>query len=81
VGGYGVLGIIVGMMIWKQASWAAYGIGVIVIGIGDLAFLFALVTPGIIELNFATISGPLLWFLAVLITPFGLPRSSAQPHT
>jgi hypothetical protein len=35
--------------------------------------LFAMVTPGIIELNIVTISGPILWFLAVGITPFGLP--------
>jgi len=81
VGGYGVLGIVVGIMIWKQASWAAYGIGVLVIGIADLAFLFALVTPGIIELNVATISGPMLWFFAVIITPIGLPRFREQRHT
>lgn len=73
VGGYGVLGIVVGWMIWRQASRAAYLIGAFVIGIGDLAFLFSLVTPGIIELNVATISGPAIWFLAVGITPFGIP--------
>jgi len=31
------------------------------------------VVPGIIELNAGTIGGPVLWFLAVAITPFGLP--------
>lgn len=73
VGGYGVLGLVVGWMIWRQASWAAYLIGVFIIGICDLAFLFSLVTPGIIELNVATISGPVIWFIAVGITPFGMP--------
>jgi hypothetical protein len=73
VGGYGVLGLFVGWMIWAHASWVGYFIGVVVIGIGDLAFLFAMVTPGVIELNIATISGPILWFLAVGITPFGMP--------
>ena len=75
------MGIVVGIMIWRQASWAAYGIGVFVIGIGDMAFLFALVTSGIIELNVATVSGPMLWFLAVIITPIGLPRFREQRHT
>ena len=73
VGGYGVLGLVVGWMIWQKASWAAYLIGVFIIGICDLAFLFSLVTPGIIELNIPTISGPVIWFLAIGITPFGMP--------
>jgi len=73
VGGYGVLGLVVAWLIWTQASWSAYFIGVFVIGIGDLAFLFAMVTPSIIELNAATVSGPMIWFLAVGITPFGMP--------
>jgi NADH dehydrogenase len=63
----------VAWMIWKQGSWVGYLIGLIVIGIGDLAFLFVQVVPGIIELNAGTIGGPVLWFLAVAITPFGLP--------
>ena len=74
VGGYGVLGLVVGWEIWRKGSWLAYLIGVLVIGIADLAFLFAMVIPGIIELNFGTISGPAIWFLAIAITPFGLPR-------
>ena len=73
VGGYGVLGFFVAWMIWKQGSWVGYLIGLIVIGIADLAFLFVQVVPGIIELNAGTIGGPVLWFLAVAITPFGLP--------
>jgi len=74
VAGYGVLGLFVAWMIWNRQSWLGYLIGLIVIGIGDLAFLFVQVVPGIIELNAGTIGGPVLWFLAVAITPFGLPR-------
>jgi hypothetical protein len=72
VGGYGVLGLAVACLIWRQASWTAYFIGVFVIGIADLAFLFAMVTPGIIELNAGTLGGPVIWFLACGITPFGM---------
>lgn len=74
VGGYGVLGFFVAWLILKRASWTGYLIGVVAIGIADLAFLFALVAPGVIELNAGTIAGPVLWFLAVATTPFGLPR-------
>lgn len=78
VGGYGVLGMFVAWMIWKQASWTGYLIGVFAIGICDLAFLFSLVTSGVIELNAGTVGGPIIWFLAVAITPFGLPRLRGQ---
>jgi len=74
VGGYGVLGFFVAWMIHRRNSWVGYLIGVVAIGIADLAFLFALVVPGVIELNAGTVGGPVLWFLAVLITPFGLPK-------
>jgi len=80
VGGYGVLGMFVAWMIWKRASWTGYFIGVFVIGIGDLAFLFALVTSGVIELNAGTVGGPIIWFLAIAITPFGLPPLRRQPQ-
>ncbi|TDR32599.1 hypothetical protein [Hydromonas duriensis] len=73
VAGYGVLGMIVAAMIWRTGSWRAYFIGLLVIGIADLAFLFSLVTSGIIEANIPTISGPIIWFLAIAITPFGMP--------
>ena len=73
VGGYGVLGMAVAYLIWTKASWSAYFIGVFVIGIADLAFLFAMVTSGIIELNAGTIGGPIIWLLAIAITPFGMP--------
>ncbi len=73
VGGYGVLGFAVAYLIWKQASWAAYFLGVLIIGIADLAFLLAMVTTGVIELNAGTVGGPVIWFLAVAITPFGMP--------
>ena len=73
VGGYGVLGLIMAWLIWSQASWLGYFVGVVVIGIADLTFLLAMVTSGVITLNWATVSGPVIWFLAVLITPWGLP--------
>ncbi len=76
VGGYGVLGLVIGWMILRNySSWVAYFIGLFVIGIGDLAFLFTQVTSGIIEASIPTISGPALWFLAVIITPIGLIKN------
>jgi len=73
VGGYGVLGLAVGWLILNRASWPAYFIGVFVIGIADLAFLFAMVMSGVIELNAGSIGGPVIWFMAIIVTPFGLP--------
>ncbi len=73
VGGDRVLGFFVAWLILKRASWTAYLLGLIVIGIADLAFLFAMVVPGVIELNAGTVGGPVLWFLAIIITPWGLP--------
>ena len=72
VGGYGVLAIFLSWMLWKQGSWLAYWITLLVIGIGDLAFLFNMLLSGIIELNVGTIGGPVLWFIVISITPFGL---------
>jgi hypothetical protein len=73
VGGYGVLGLAVAWLILNRASWPAYFIGVFVIGIADLAFLFAMVVPGVIELNAGSVGGPVIWFLAIIATPFGMP--------
>jgi hypothetical protein len=75
VGGYGVLGIFVAWMIWKKSSWTGYLIGLIVIGIADLSFLFAMVASGVIVKDVATVAGPIIWFVAVAITPFGLMQS------
>jgi hypothetical protein len=74
-----VLGFVVAWLILSaRAPWPGYLIGLVVIGICDLAFLFAQVVPGVIELNAGTVGGPVLWFLAVLITPLGLvPRTGA----
>lgn len=73
VGGYGVLGLSVAWAILKRSSWQGYLLGVFVIGIADLAYLFAQVVPGVAEFNVFTVGGPVIWFLAVLATPFGLP--------
>lgn len=72
VGGYGLLGLAVAWMIWKQGSWVAYLLGVVVIGVADLAFLFTQVTTGLIEANAGTVGGPVIWVLACIVTPIGL---------
>jgi len=72
VGGYGVLGIFVAWMLWYNPAPFCYFLGLVVIGVGDLAFTFSLLTPGIIALNIGTIGGPALWLLAAIITPFGI---------
>lgn len=80
VAGYGVLGLVVAWMLWTQKSWTGYFLGLFIIGICDLTFLFALVTSGIIEFSAASLGGPIIWFLACLITPFGLPTlRKSQP--
>ena len=54
----------VAWMLWAYRSVSAFLIGVFIIGLADLSFLFLMVTPGIIEPNIPTISGPILWFIA-----------------
>ncbi len=76
VGGYGVLGLVVTWLIWAKASWLGYFIGLFIIGIADLAFTFAMLTSGIIELNAGSVGGPVIWLLAIAITPFGMPPIS-----
>jgi hypothetical protein len=73
VGGYGILGLFVAWLIWAQGSWLGYFIGLIVIGMADLAFTFCMLASGIIEMNAGTVGGPVIWILAIVITPFGLP--------
>ncbi len=82
VGGYGLLGLAVAWMIGRHGSWAAYLIGVVVIGVADLAFLFTQVTPGLIAANAGTIGGPVIWALACAVTPFGLTshRNAGGTH-
>lgn len=72
VGGYGILSLVIAYQIWKKSSWLAYWIGVIVIGIADLTFLFAMVLSGVIVQNAETIGGPVIWLIAIIITPLGL---------
>lgn len=76
VGGYGVLGLFLSYIIYQKGSWMAYFIAIVVIGICDLTFLFSMVTPGIIQLNWGSVSGPIIWFVAVGLIPFGLPKFS-----
>ena len=65
-------------LILKRASWTGYLLGLVVIGIADLAFLFAMVVSGVIELNAGSVGGPVIWFVAVILTPFGLPKLNRQ---
>ena len=46
VGGYGWLGILVAYMVYFKGSWLFYFIGLIIIGIADLSFLYLMVYPG-----------------------------------
>jgi hypothetical protein len=80
VGGYGVLGLVVAWLIWKQASWLGYLIGLVIIGICDLTFTFAMLLSGVIEPSLPTISGPVIWLMAVIATPFGLPSLKGVPR-
>ena len=74
VGGYGVLGVLVAYMVYFKGSWLFYLIGVVVIGIADLTFLWLMVYPGkVIEMILPVLAGPMVYLLAVIITPFGLP--------
>lgn len=75
VGGYGVLGLVVAWLIWMRASWLGYLLGLVVIGIADLTFTYAMLLSGVIEPSLPTIAGPVIWLLAVICTPFGLPMS------
>jgi hypothetical protein len=75
VAGYGVLGIFVSWLLFTRASWLAYFMGVFLVGIADVSYTFLQVTSGIIQLNVATVSGPIIWLLAAIITPFGMPTS------
>ena len=81
VGGYGVLGLYVAYKIYTEASWEAYLLGVCLIGIADLSFLFLMVYPAeVIELSFPVLLGPIIWFIAIAITPFGLPLKKSKKN-
>ena len=73
VAGYGLLGLLVSWLLFRRASWLAYLMGTVLVGLCDLSFTFLQMTSGIIQLNIPTVSGPVIWLLAVLITPFGMP--------
>ncbi len=82
VGASGLLGLALAWLIWKQGSWAAYFIAVVVIGVIDNAFVFTQVVPGLIEGSIETWGGPAIWVLACIVTPFGLKtsRAPAEPE-
>lgn len=81
VAGYGVLGIFVSWLLFRRASWLAYVLGVFMVGIADVSFTFLQLTAGIIAVNLPSVSGPVIWLLAAVVTPFGMPspgRSAAR---
>lgn len=75
VAGYGVFGILVAWLLFRRASWIVYLLGVIMLGIADGNFIFLLVTSGMIQLSAGSVAGPIIWLLAAIITPFGMPTS------
>ena len=77
VGGYGLLGLAIAWALWKRPAWGwpAYLLGVVMIGVADLSFLFLQVVAGTIEANAGTVGGPVIWFVACVLTPFGLPSA------
>ena len=74
VGAVGILGLFVGWMMWRQPSWLAFWLGLVVIGIVDLSFLFLLVLSGVIAFSFPVILGPVVWFFALGFSFAGLRR-------
>jgi hypothetical protein len=67
-------GFFVAWLILKRDAWIGYLLGLIVIGIADLAFLFADGGAGVIEFDARVPSGGLCCgFWRSSITPFGLP--------
>lgn len=77
VGGLGVLGLFVAHGLWHNVNARfCFTLGAVVIGIADLAFLFLMVTSGVISAGPGAVAGPVIWFLALLVTPFGLPPAS-----
>lgn len=74
VGGYGVVALFVAYLVWNGGdnAWLGYFMGLFCLGVADLAFLRYLVMSGVIEQTFPVLMGPLLWFIAIAVTPFGL---------
>ena len=72
--GIGILSLICARMILALNSWHGYFIGLIVIGIFEFSFLINLLINGIININMFTIIGPVIFILAIIITPLGLVK-------
>jgi hypothetical protein len=79
VGGYGVLGVLLAAWYWHTRSAMAFVLALIVIGIGDLAFMFAMLVSGVIEPNLPTVSGPIVWFFACGFILADLMRGASAP--
>jgi hypothetical protein len=72
VGRYGLLGLVVAWLLWSRGSILGYFIGVAINGVVDIAFTFALLFSRVIEPTVPTVAGPIIWVIAVFVTPFGL---------
>ena len=81
VGGYGLFGIYVAYKMLTQPSWEAYLLGVIIIGIADLAFTFSCVTSGVIEISFPVLLGPIVWVIAVIVNAIALTQADSRNST
>lgn len=68
-------------LLFRRASWTAYLMGTVLVGFCDLSFTFLQMTSGIIQLNVPTVSGPIIWLLAVVFTPFGMPSFRGSRET
>lgn len=75
IAGYGLLGWFVAWQLFKRPSWTPFLIGTVLIGVCDISFTFLQVIPGIIEPKIPTVSGPIIWILAVIATFMGLRRA------
>lgn len=76
---FGALGIVIAVtLIWKQ-QLLGFWLNLIILGITDIAFVFALLLPGYIHPRDG-IMGPVLYVIAALFTALGfyapLPRAT-----
>ena len=81
VAGYGLLGLLVSWMLFRHASWIAYLMGLVLIGLCDLSFTFLQVTSGTIALNIPTISDPFSGCSPSSSHPSGCPAGKASENS
>mmetsp|Transcript_1461 Transcript_1461/g.3751 ORF Transcript_1461/g.3751 Transcript_1461/m.3751 type:complete len:179 (-) Transcript_1461:296-832(-) len=73
--GFGVLACMVSYSLWLyEKPWFAYLCGLVPVGLATISYFVAMVTSGVMAVGVGSLSGPIIWLLAALITPFGLPK-------